>query len=164
MEDAQCPAEGGGPRGGLSPEPVSRPQAGVWPLQGSVCSLRSQPCVNRDATCSTGGAPCPGSAGECPAPGPLCLPSVHTLAPAQSWLHTGDVSGMGPARVRLTVGEGRTCSWSPSVPQGAGQPWWAGPPHIPHLWSGPRAAPGQECVVQAVQGGAHRWGTGEAWG
>ena len=88
VEDARGPAEGGGPREGLPPEPVSRPRGGVWPLQGSVCSVRSQPCVNRDATCSTGAAPCPGSAGECPAPAPLCLPSVHTLAPAQLAAHS----------------------------------------------------------------------------
>lgn len=131
---AMCGCRG---RGGLPPEPVSRPRGGVWPLQGPLCSLRSQLCVNKDATCSTGGAPCPGSAGECPAPAPLCLLSVCTLTPAQSWLHMGNVSGTGPARVLLTVGAGRTCPWSLSVSQGVGQRWWAGPLCIPHLgWAG----------------------------
>lgn len=50
---------------------------------------------------------------------------------------TQPMSGMGSARVRLAVGEGCTCSWSPSVPCGAGQRGWAGPPHVPHLrWAG----------------------------
>lgn len=124
-----CGCRGHG--GALPPEPVPRPRGGVWPLQGPLCSLRSQLCVNKDATCSTGGAPCPGSAGECPAPAPLCLLSVCALAPAQSWLHTGNVSGTGPARVPLTVGAGRTCPWSLSVSQGVGQRWWAGPLCIP---------------------------------
>ena len=137
MEDAWGPTPGRarcgcrGHGGALPPEPVPRPRGGVWPLQGPLCSLRSQLCVNKDATCSTGGAPCPGSAGECPAPAPLCLLSVCALAPAQSWLHTGNVSGTGPARVPLTVGAGRTCPWSLSVSQGVGQRWWAGPLCIP---------------------------------
>lgn len=164
---AMCGCRGHG--GALPPEPVPRPRGGVWPLQGPLCSLRSQLCVNKDATCSTGGAPCPGSAGECPAPAPLCLLSVCALAPAQSWLHTGNVSGTGPARVPLTVGAGRTCPWSLSVSQGVGQRWWAGPLCIPLsgglVWaeSHPEAGvhgPGRAgwCSQAGDGGGLGAWG------